>query len=125
MPILDLFFVFAKLLFEFADGRIDGTHQVFRLVVGDKIVLVLGGDLEIDSRRRFIGQIDNHFDGGQSIVNPRQFFDFRGDLFLRCFAELTMPSGNFDLHQPTPVALCQLPGRRPGRTGPTAVNGPF
>jgi hypothetical protein len=124
MPVLDLFFVLAKLLFYFSDGRVNRTHEVIRLIVGHEIVLVFGGDLEVDAWFGLVGEIHNHVDGSQPIVNPREFFDLRGDLFLRRVAELTMPGGNFDLHQLTPLPCAKL---RPAWVpqGLAAVNGPF
>lgn len=108
MPFLDLFFILAKLLFELVDDLVDGSHEVFRLVVGDEIVLMLGGDLKVDARLGFVGEIDNDFDSSEAVENPRQFFRLGGNFLLRSFAQLTMPGGNFDLHQPIPH--CLVPG---------------
>ncbi len=114
MPLLNFLFVFAKLLLQFVDSRVNGPHQVVRLVMGHKIVLVLGGNLEVDAGCGFIRQIDDHFDGSQPVVKPRQFFRFRSDFVLRCFAELTVSGGNLDLHQRVPVALSEVALRDEG-----------
>ena len=74
MPLLDLFFVLAKLLLQPVDHRVHRTHQIVGLVVGHEIVLVLGRDLHVDPRRGLIGQIDDDFDGGEPIENPQQLF---------------------------------------------------
>ncbi len=70
MPLLDFFLVLAKLLLHPVHDGVDRTHQTFRLVVGDKVVLVLGGNVQIDPRIGFIRQIDDEFDGGKPIENP-------------------------------------------------------
>ena len=46
MPVLQLFLVLAHLMFEFFDQKIDRSEQ-FAILRGDEIVLVLGGDPQI------------------------------------------------------------------------------
>ena len=66
MPLLDLFFIFAELLLHFVDHAVDRRHEVFGLIVRDKIMLVLGRHLQINLWSGFIGEIHNDVDGSQS-----------------------------------------------------------
>ena len=50
MPLLDALFIPPQLLFDLADGRFQGPQQVLALLVGHEIVLMLGGNLQIDLR---------------------------------------------------------------------------
>ena len=71
VPLLDLLFVLAQLLFQPMNHRIHRTHQIVRLIVRHEIVLVLGRHLGVDPRRIRIGQIDDDFDRRQPIEYPQ------------------------------------------------------
>ena len=103
MALLHLFLILPQLLLHAPDGRIHGPHQVRRLVVRHKVVLVLGCNFDINLGIRLVRQINHYVDRRQSVKNSRQLLGLGRNLLLRRFTQLTMPGGYLNLHNLSPL----------------------
>ena len=90
MTFLNALFVFTKLLFKLLNGPIERCLEAFRLHVGDKIVFMLGGNINVDLGRLFVAQIDDHLDGHQSFKKPSELLGLGFEFLLASFAQMSV-----------------------------------
>ena len=82
MALLDPFLVFAELLFQPMEDRVDRSHQIVRLIMRDEIVLVLGGQFGVNIRGIRVLQINRQLDRGDPIEDPQEFLGLGRDVLL-------------------------------------------
>lgn len=125
---LNFLFVAVDLLLDPIDGRVYRREKFPVVILGDKIVLVLGIDFDFDLLDALVAYIDGDLNHGDAIEEMKELFGFRLDLRLMIFAEVPMTGGDFDLHShkpPTsgwfPIPNCyegMTPGQPRGQNRP-------
>jgi len=70
-----------------------------RLLDGDKFIMVLGSDAELQTRAISMLHIDRHGNGRQPVKKLPQQANFFGDFFLSRGAQVPVPGRNGRLHR--------------------------
>ena len=108
-------------LLDLFQGRLDDADEAVPLLVGHEIVLVLGGDLQVDLRLLGIAEIDDDFNGHQAVENPPQFLGLGSQFGLGRLGQMPMPGGNAQLHVLRSPAIAEMPVIQPGQKIPRGV----
>lgn len=95
--ILYFFLVFAYLLLELFKHQIDGGKKIGIAFGGDEIVLVLGGNQELDELV-IILQIDHDFDLHDPLEKVQKLAGSFSNVILGFLIEMSMAGRDFYLH---------------------------